>query len=516
MDSQKECVFVSEKSKIFPSTRLFFSFLLCLCFVALAIGTSNISQSMVCMVKKPDTNYTCPLAEPEVEAIPCNHPKQFAWSSIQQGLIYSGQNFGSLFMVITGWQADRLNGKWTIVAAMAFIIVSNAVLPISAGASFALVFFLRVLTGFGDALLSPASSSLITRWFPPKERPSALGIVTSGRQIGTLIILPIGGWLCGSDGSKFLGGWPAIFYLSSVVAAAVLVIWVVFSADKPSKHLCISHNEEAYINRKIEEENIGKRNNRKNTPWKAIFTSKQVWVAVAALVCHEFPLVIMLQFLPKFFSDVLGLSNTVNGLVSALPMAILFLSKCLSASLASYLTANGYLRKTQSCKIFNFIASLGLGICIAATPLMSNLQHAIWAIIILCLANAFAGLHTPGVLTAIVQLAPAFSGIITGLAFAVASCFSIFNKLLISQILRTGSKHEWTIVFEISAFVAILPTIFFTLWGSAERTEWASNRVSVPKDADQKSNDSGSSTSSTIQAIAKYSMFLSHDLTNSA
>lgn len=159
MDAQKECVFVSEKSKIFPSTRLFFAFLLCLCFVALAIGTSNISQSMVCMVKKPESNFTCPLAlEPEVQAVPCNHPKQFAWSSIQQGnsyptkalstvtclgLIYSGQNFGSLFMFISGWQADRLNGKWTIVAAMIFIIISNALLPVSAGVSFALVFFLR-------------------------------------------------------------------------------------------------------------------------------------------------------------------------------------------------------------------------------------------------------------------------------------------------------------------------------------------------------------------------------------
>uniref|UniRef100_A0A8R1HK40 Uncharacterized protein n=1 Tax=Caenorhabditis japonica TaxID=281687 RepID=A0A8R1HK40_CAEJA len=261
---------------------------------------------------------------------------------------------------------------------------------------------------------------------------------------------------------------------------------------------------------------MGKRKSRKNTPWRAILTSKQVWVAVAALVCHEFPLVIMLQFLPKFFSDVLGMSNTVNGLVSALPMGILFLSKCFSSSIASFLTANGYLRKTQSCKMFNFVASLGLGLCVGATPLMGSLKQAVWAVVLLCLGNAFAGLHTPGVQTALVQLAPAFSGVITGIAFTVAACFSIFNKLLISQILKTGSKQEWTIVFEISAFVAILPTIFFTIWGSAERTEWASNRVSVPKDADQKSNDSGSSTSSAIQTFAKYSMFLSHDLTHSA
>ncbi|CAI5456694.1 unnamed protein product [Caenorhabditis angaria] len=496
---------------------------------------------MVCMVQKPDTNTSCPFAKKEnsnsassgdgaallelnsesgnqddVEAVPCHQAKKYKWTSFQQSLLYSGQNFGSLFMFVCGWQADRLNGKWTILVALILIIIANALLPTAADISIALVFCLRFLTGVGDALLSPSSSSMITRWFPPKERPSALGIVTGGRQIGTLIILPVGGYLCSTENTSAFGGWPAIFYVSSIVAAIVLVIWLIFSADKPSKHLCISQNEEAYIHRKVEEEHVGKRKNRANTPWKKILKSKSIWVSVAALVCHEFPLVIMLQFLPKFFSDVLGLSSTINGLVSALPMGILFLSKTLSSSLASYLTAHGILGKTQSCKIFNFIASLGLGLCIGATPLMSQLQHPALVIFLLCLANLFAGLHTPGVLTALVQLAPAYSGVITGIAFTVAACFSILNKLLIGQILVTGSKREWTIVFEISAIVAIIPTVFFTIWGSAERVEWATSQSSTPKDADQKSQDSATSTSSVVQVIAKNFMFLSHDLTHSA
>ena len=59
---------------------------------------------------------------------------------------------------------------------------------------------------------------------------------------------------------------------------------------------------------------------------------------IAALVCHEYPLVIMiqvqvvngkntrtrkLQLLPKYFEDVLQLSATTNGFVSALPMLVL-------------------------------------------------------------------------------------------------------------------------------------------------------------------------------------------------
>ncbi|CAD6189219.1 unnamed protein product [Caenorhabditis auriculariae] len=516
-----ECVFVTEKSKIFPSTRFLMAGLLCFCFIALSAGTSNISQSMVCMVYKPSESLdplnitSCNHNDDEITSVPCYHSKKFAWTSMQQGFVYAGQNFGSLLMVVCGWQADRLNGKWTITASLVLLIASSAFVPLAAPVSVWLVFFLRVLTGVSDSFLFPAASSMITRWFPPKERPFALGFVTGGRQIGTLVILPVAGVLCEKNGHGMFDGWPAIFYVSAITAAAVLIIWVMFSADKPSKHLCIPLSEEMYISRKIEEENVGKRTKRGNPPWGKLARCRSLYVAVAALVCHEFPLVIMLQFLPKFFSDVLGLSSAMNGLFSALPMAVLFLSKTLSSSLASIITSK-FMGKTASCKMFNFIASLGLGVCIGITPLFGNVGHPAYAITLLCLANAFAGLHTPGVQTALVQIAPAYTGVVTGITFTVAACFSIINKLLTSQILTTGSKREWTIVFEISAVVALLPVVFFTLWGSAERESWASNRSSKPKEADQKSDDSQASNDSAVQTFAKYSLYLTHDLTHSA
>ncbi|PIO59604.1 hypothetical protein TELCIR_18929, partial [Teladorsagia circumcincta] len=82
------------------------------------------------------------------------------------------------------------------------------------------------------------------------------------------------------------------------------------------------------------------------------------------------------KLLPKYFSDVLGLSNVVNGMISSLPSIVLFVSKTFSSILASLLTA----RKP---------------------PLL--------------------GMHTPGVQTALVQIAPAYSGIVTGIAFAVVA-----------------------------------------------------------------------------------------------
>jgi hypothetical protein len=43
-------------------------------------------------------------------------------------------------------------------------------------------------------------------------------------------------------------------------------------------------------------------------------------------------------------------------------------------------------------KIFNGIASLGLGVCVGIVPLFNKEDQKVWAIVVLCLANAFAGI----------------------------------------------------------------------------------------------------------------------------
>ncbi|CAD5227476.1 unnamed protein product [Bursaphelenchus okinawaensis] len=523
------------KSKIFPSTRFFMAILLCLCFVSLAVSTSNISVAMVCMTNKiteskekvdveiqrikrsinetdfndlmastiNDTEYRhdtsnmskCALAKFRKRAIDlmveygqhvneseirsstmsmesCSM-KKVQWTSTDQGMIFAAQNIGSLFMLVTGTQADRLNGKWTIVISMALLIISNASLPFLSFYSFPLTLIARVLTGLSDALLQPSTSSMITRWFPPKERPFAIGLITGGRQIGTLLVLPVAGILC--EQRTLFGGWPAIFYFSAIVCSAITLAWILLSADKPSKHFCIKNRECNHIEQKIKEENLGKRKHRKKAPWGEIVRCVPLYAGVAALVCHEWPLVIILQLLPKYLSDVLKFNTVTNGFVSSLPICVLFISKTFSSSLSSYLSSNKRSRhacRTKMTKAFNFVGSLGLGLSLGAVPFVND---AVIPIILLCLANAFAGLHTPGVQTALLQIAPAYTGIVTGIAFGVVAIFSVFNKILSSYITTNCSSSEWNIVFWMSSVIAILPCFFFTIWGSADRQSWASS-----------------------------------------
>lgn len=89
--------------------------------------------------------------------------------------------------------------------------------------------------------------------------------------------------------------------------------------------------------------------------------------------------------------DVLEFEPAKNGLLSALPILFLLLSKTVSASLFSWLAISMKPdQRTRLCKIFNAVASLGLAISIACVPQFDK-ENAFAAVVSLCAAMLFAG-----------------------------------------------------------------------------------------------------------------------------
>ncbi|KAI6170632.1 hypothetical protein M3Y97_01129600 [Aphelenchoides bicaudatus] len=460
-------------SRLFPSMRLLLAVLLCCCYITISISTSNMAVALICMIKCPQHGYAGDLD----------------WTANQEGLVMAAQNAGSLLMLLTGLYADRINGKWMVGASLFLCTLGNLLLPTLAHESVWWAIVARVAIGASDACMSPAVSSLITRWFPHSERAIAIGIITGGRQIGTLFILPTAGYLC--TRTDIQSGWPSIFYLSGLISAIVIIFWLPMGADKPAKQYCISNRERLFIESKIACERLGKRIHAPRVPWSDVIRSGPLWAGVFSLICHEYPLVIMLQFLPNYMRDVLEFEPTQN----ALPILFLLLSKTLSASLFSWLAHQmSDKHRTRLCKLFNGIASLGLAISIACVPQFDK-QNALSAVASLCMAMLFAGLHTPGVQTALLQLAPPFTGVITGVSFFTVAWSSIFNKILTKWIVQEGYTEEWALVFYISALIAALPIVVFSLWGSDQRQWWA-------KPTNKKFSNNSSSVSSTTSSTA--------------
>ncbi|VDN91695.1 unnamed protein product [Brugia pahangi] len=544
---------IYHKLSYFLTMRMMIAVLMSSCLMALSVTTTNLAGSLVCMVVKDDENmansritryqngmekglnvseritHSCspnimskigmkfderPDSEHlsqlnangnqnYIEIRSCHADERLNWTMLQQGMVLCAQNIGSLFMLVVGPQADRLNGKWTVAVALFVTIISNMILPLFAAKHFIFAIIARILCGIADAFLTPSISSMIVRWFPPKERSFAIGFITGGRQIGSLLILPVSGWVCLRKDT--FGGWKFTFYISAIIAALMLLIWLIMSADKPSKHYFVKNEEKMYILRKISEESLGKRKERKNTPWKELLISRPFIMGILAVVCQEYPLVITTTLLPIYMKEVLHLSDVRSTLYSALPLLALWISKNLSSSLSSCLSArkNGccVMKRTILVKSFNGIGSAGLAFGLFIIPLIT---HDMQALIVVCIANAFAGLHTPGVFTALLQIGPAYTGSITGIAFSAGHIANIVNKLTNGLILHSwsGSDSQWKLLYTISAIVAFLPVIFFTLWGSADLQSWAIPKLREKESAGSEKKDMNMNISKTAETIS--------------
>ncbi|KJH47681.1 transporter, major facilitator family protein [Dictyocaulus viviparus] len=448
----------------FPSWRLLTASLLSLCFASVHMMNSNMGMAVVCMVNS--TEYF----DDEDVTMSRDAALRLNWTSQQEGYIFSAFNVGLLLMLLTGFIADKFNAKYMIMLSVNLAIFANILIAKLSPISVYFAIVGRFLVGLADALLQPAVNSLITRWFPNSERSYALGLATGGRQLGTLIVIPISGALCAQ--TDLFGGWPAIFYLSTVPGIFFIVIYSIIGADKPSKQTCITASELKYIMLSNANEDVGMKRTERKVPWTQILSSPAVWASVIAVICHEFPLMTMIMFLPSYLHDVHHYTSTKNGILSSLPTASLLLSKLASSYANTWLQHHTQWKRSTICKVLNSLASLGLGSFLLASTLLDS-SRAPLAVLFLCLSMASAGLHTPGCQTALVSLAPAYSGVITGITFFFVACSGIVNPILTKWIARNGLPHEWNMVFYISTAIALLPIVVFNIWGSAETQWWA-------------------------------------------
>jgi predicted MFS family arabinose efflux permease len=136
--------------------------------------------------------------------------KEFALSYTQVGLL-GGLAF-ALFYATLGIPiaalADRTSRKWVLTLCIAGWSAMTALCGLAT--NFVQLLLGRVGTATGEAGASPASHSLISDYFPPAKRATALAFYALGVSVGGIVGPPLAGW--GND--HF--GWRTTFMLAGV------------------------------------------------------------------------------------------------------------------------------------------------------------------------------------------------------------------------------------------------------------------------------------------------------------
>ena len=85
---------------------------------------------------------------------------------------------------------------------------------------------------------------MIAKWVPSSERSTIGAFVVAGTFFGTIMSLPLSGWLCDLE---YDNGWPLTFYVPGALGVLWLVAWVFLVYDNPAVHPRIDEDERRYI-----------------------------------------------------------------------------------------------------------------------------------------------------------------------------------------------------------------------------------------------------------------------------
>ena len=112
--------------------------------------------------------------------------------------------------------SDRYNRRNIIVYCTLLFSAMTALC--GAAVNFVQLFLARIGVGVGEAGTMPASQSMLSDLFPVEERPSAMGLLAAGGNIGLMLGLLIGGWV-----NEWFG-WRVAFVVAAVPGLALALV----------------------------------------------------------------------------------------------------------------------------------------------------------------------------------------------------------------------------------------------------------------------------------------------------
>lgn len=279
---------------------------------------------------------------------------EFGYSDADKGIISSAYFWGYVVSnVLSGILGTSVSPKMLLAYSVVLWSIFTVLTPASATVSLPVLLACRALMGFCEGTCLPTMQAVLLNWVPREERSRANALVTSGITVGTV-------------GSMFFApmlvngfGWPSVFFVFGATGFAWMLPWGAIAEDKPKREVdCVPYECE------IEDMEPKEANpSPTDIPWRDIFQSSSMQGVIACTIAHNTSLILMLSWLPTYFSSTYGLDVTSAAAVSAPPWICKFIFANVSGVAADMLVQRGYDIGTVR-RGFQFVGSIGPSLCL--------------------------------------------------------------------------------------------------------------------------------------------------------
>lgn len=153
--------------------------------------------------------------------------------------------------IAAGHFSKKYGARWILVVAMSMNSIFSMLIPTMASVLGSTgVIMCRVGQGFSQGFMFPSVHTLLSKWAPLSERSRIGTFVYTGGPFGTVLSLPVTGWISAS-----WIGWPAAFYIYGSLGLLWSVVFFIMGSESPAEHKTISQEERLYIEKSLGHEN---------------------------------------------------------------------------------------------------------------------------------------------------------------------------------------------------------------------------------------------------------------------
>ena len=262
--------------------------------------------------------------------------KSFSLNTVQMGYIFSAFGWTYAFLQIPGGiLTDRFGPR--ILYSISLILWSLATLLQGIAKGFAGLFGLRIAIGAFEAPAYPMNNQIVTRWFPDRERASAIAVYTSGQFIGLTFLTPV---LIALEHGL---GWQGLFFCTGAIGLVWGTLWYFIYRD-PLQHRRVNQAELDHIEKGG---GLVQQHEKSQTrfEWKklgAVLSKRKLWGIYIGQFGVNSTMLFFLTWFPTYLIKYRGMNFLQSGMLSSIPFLAAFAGILVSGFLSDYLIKKGF------------------------------------------------------------------------------------------------------------------------------------------------------------------------------
>ncbi len=356
-----------------------------------------------------------------------------------------------VFQIPAGLVARRLGSRRALGIALVWWAVTTAltaiVPPGMRGALFTFA-LIRFALGAGEAVMYPAASQFVERWFPLQERGKVNGVIFAGVGIGSGITPPL------VTAIILHSGWRASFWFSAALALLVGAGWYLFSRDTPEQHPWMGPAELELIRsgRDSTPEAAAERasggSGRHSVPWARIFASRDVLALTASYFAFGYVAWIFFAWFFIYLAQVRGLNLKASALYSTLPFLGMTVGCLLGGAASDWLVRHRGLRAGRC-----LLPAAAMALTAVFMVLGSSATKAETASIVLACGAGILYISQSCFWAVSADFAGEYTGVVSGImnmgAQTGGACTASLTPLI-------AAHFGWTVSFFAAALLALL------------------------------------------------------------